>query len=385
MSITINSKTPKAITIGGKAVKSLSINGDVVWQKDMNYFYIEDKSNAANSVTFTKTGDVEEWVSLEYSTDKSTWSSYTIGTAIPLEANGKVYLRGNNSRFSTSSGGEITYHSFSSTGNIHAGGDALSLLSDDITPISFGGSNARAFEDLFLNCTTLVSVDAGLFDSITLDDNSTSATYVFSETFRGCSNLGNVPDMSGVTLAPQQSLQNMFRDCTAITDASNLLQNLVRVTGNYSFSSMFNGCTSLVIPPNFNGITSTANCNGTFRAVFQGCSAMTVAPSFNSLTVVYDRTFANTFVGCSSLTTAPDLSGITSVYTQSFQNTYYNCSSLATVYTPNISTWDTSVFDSWLFGVANSGNLEVPNGALAALIPTNSSSGCPTGWTVANL
>lgn len=72
---TIGGKTVEDIQIGGKTVQSIYDNTHSVllWEKsaEPDYFYFEDRSGAANSVTLAATLSGEEWVTLEQSLDGS--------------------------------------------------------------------------------------------------------------------------------------------------------------------------------------------------------------------------------------------------------------------------------------------------------------------------
>lgn len=318
MSLLINSKAPKAITIGGKAVKSLSINGDVVWKNGPDYFYFEDRSGAANTISCTKTGSETEWLSLEYSTDKETWTSWDLTQSISLAANSKVYLRGNNTAFMVSAG---NFHSFSSTGNVYAGGTVRSLF-DKTVPDTINAVQ-RMCGCMFYGMTHLVGINANLFKGI---NNNSNAGHIFNSTFYNCSSLLNVPDLSDF---------------------------------------------------NANGAVQV------FRSMFQNCTSLTSAPDLSHVTSVATSGMYQMFRNCISLVTPPDLSSITSVGNTSMYQMLSGCTSLATAYAPTV-TWDTNKTDSWLDGVAASGTLYA-DASIASTIPTDNASGCPTGWTVVNL
>lgn len=98
------------------------------------------------------------------------------------------------------------------------------------------------------------------------------------------------------------------------------------------------------------------------------------------ITSVNSRGFENVFALCSALTTAPDFSSITSV-TNGFDYAMYSCTHLTNVTAPNISTWDTSDFNSWLAasGTGATGT-KIFNAPTGLEIPTGIS-GIPTGWT----
>lgn len=56
----------------------------------------------------------------------------------------------------------------------------------------------------------------------------------------------------------------------------------------------------------------------------------------------------------------------------------YKSPSLTEVYAPNVSTWDRNKSENWLAGVAPTGVVYKPS---TLDIPTNDSSGIPSGWT----
>lgn len=330
MSLVIDEKNVTAISMDNKeVVKIEDENGNVMWEKELpNYFYFEDRSGAANTIScpllFTDPDHtVSEWVDMEYSTDKVTWTSWDLTQPLSLEANGKVYLRASGGSLckNAGSGAYQAYHTFSSTGNVYCGGNIAFLLTKEGDRTNLG--SGREFQFSFKDMTTLVGVDADLCYTIT----GLSGTYSFRSTWEGCTNLANVPNFAGITLATQQSFASSFRYCSSLTDVSNFMPNLTATSGNNVFNSCFRDCTSL---------TSTNNMLG----------------------LVYDsgsNVYSNMFNGCTSLNVA---------------------------YAPNCTTWNTSVFSEWLYDVAASGTLYVYTQELADLIPTNSTSGCPSGWSI---
>lgn len=56
----------------------------------------------------------------------------------------------------------------------------------------------------------------------------------------------------------------------------------------------------------------------------------------------------------------------------------YSCQNLTEAYAPNVSTWDTSKTDSWLSGGSPTGVVYKPS---TLDIPTDTTSGIPSGWT----
>ena len=116
--------------------------------------------------------------------------------------------------------------------------------------------------------------------------------------------------------------------------------------------------------------------------MFYNCEALTQAPALSATTLV-KSCYESMFYNCEALTTAPVLPATTLV-ANCYKYMFYDCSSLnaVTCLATYISA-DDCTYD-WLSGVASSGTLTVPNG-MEDNWTKNSSSGYPTGWTIAEL
>ena len=300
---TIGGKTVKDVTIGNKQVKSIYDNTHQVllWEKaEPNYFYFEDRSGAANSISIAKTGDQAEWLSLEYSTDKETWNTWDFSQSISLAANGKVYLRGNNTKFSVSSG---NYHNFSSTGNAYAGGSVRSLFNKNVPQII--DSSATMFGFMFNGMTTLVGVDTNLFAGINYGSSGSwrDTTNMFYRTFSGCSSLVTPPDLSGIGYVKGSTFRETFNQCTSLTTAAAM---------------------------NVTDIDTSATNH--FRSAYFQCYALVDAsPMRVSFATASQYTFYQTFMGDNNLVTPPDLTSITTLGNQSMYRCFYSCTSLTSL------------------------------------------------------
>ena len=104
--------------------------------EEPNWFYFEDASGSANTLSLVKLDTSAPDVTLQYSYDGNTWTTWgtTSTTALTLNipANSKVYLRGTNKAFGNSYG---YYNKFSSTGNVNCGGVISSLLTNTEEPL----------------------------------------------------------------------------------------------------------------------------------------------------------------------------------------------------------------------------------------------------------
>ena len=79
-----------------------------------------------------------------------------------------------------------------------------------------------------------------------------------------------------------------------------------------------------------------------------------------------------------TITKGVDLRDVTTLGDYALRQMYSFNSNITEVYAPNVSTWDTNKSQSWLAGVASTGVVYKPS---TLDIPTNESSGIPSGWT----
>lgn len=364
--------------IDGQTVKGASINGSdikeirnattqtVLWRKPApNYFYFEDRSGAANSISLTKTGVQDEWLSLEYSTDKETWTSWDFSQNIPLAANGKVYLRGNNAKFSVSSG---NYHYFGSTGNVYAGGSVRSLFNKSVPQTR--DSSATMFGWMFFGMTTLVGIDTNLFAGINYGSSGSwrDTTNMFYRTFSGCSSLVTPPDLSGIGYARDNTFRETFNQCTSLTTTAPL--NIIETMPNAknTFKSMYYQCYALV-----------------------DASPMRVSCNDNNEQLLYQI-----FTGCNHLVTPPDLTGVTVLGKQAIGNGFRACDSLQFLKV-GFTEWDdetdpsTSNYASthaWTYNINTNGVFIAPSAlpkTRNSADNTTKSSFIPYNWSIADL
>lgn len=140
----------------------------------------------ANSTVAMSAVGTAPYVSLEYTTDGSTWSDFIVGTTTVTLANvgDKVWLRAKttNSGMATSNS---NYNRFVMTGKIAASGSIMYLLKND-----------------------------GDLDTI-------PSNWCFFRLFDGCISLTQSPELPATTLA-NSCYQNMFRRCTSLTESPEL-------------------------------------------------------------------------------------------------------------------------------------------------------------------
>ena len=164
-------------------------------------------------------------LSLEYSTDGSTWSDFIVGTTVVTLPNvgDSVLIRAKTTNDRTSTGLSNS-NKFALTGKVAASGSILYLLDKD------GGDPTqtlpeRCFNNLFREQTALTS--APELPSLNL------GPYSYSNMFFSCNSLTGCPVVQATSL-DSLSLANMFNSCSSLSEIK------IAYTGNFS-SSYFSG------------------------------------------------------------------------------------------------------------------------------------------------
>ena len=224
---------------------------------------------------------------LEYSTDKSTWSIWN-GTEI--SSSGKsLYLRG--------------------TGNTRITGSASNLK------FVFTGTNT-----LKISCKGNIEnlLD---YETVSAGEHPTMADYCYKHLFQNCASLATAPELPATTLT-HACYSSMFVNCTSLTAAPELPATEL---ADYCYDSMFQNCISLTTAPALPATTSSMGC---YRYMFYGCTALTTAPALPATTLDEDC-YQAMFQNCTSLTTAPELPA-TKLTNNCYENMFYGCASLTT-------------------------------------------------------
>ena len=225
---------------------------------DTNDYLCFTASQANSTVRLDKFG-TPSTISLEYSTDKKTWTEYTwndkTGATITLTNVGdSVWWRGDNTAFSLDMNN--AYY-FIMSGSIEASGNVMSLI--DKTCKSVTIPTAYCFPMLFSLCSSLTT--APKLPATTL------ANWCYFGMFNACSSLTTAPELPATTLA------------------------------EYCYFLMFKGCTSLTKAPDLPATTMIEHC---YDAMFQGCTSLTKAPELPSTTLA-NLCYQNMFKGCTNI------------------------------------------------------------------------------------
>lgn len=396
-----------------------------------------EAKTAGATVTFAAASGV----SLEYSTDGSSWSDYSSPITL-ANVGDKVYFRGDNTYMSTSS----TNSRFSCSKNCYIYGNIMSLLSRNNYATTTTLTSTYTFRKLFYNNTMIFSHPTKklALPATTLTNNCyqtmfqgctrissapelpatslTNSCYYYM--FDGCSGLTSTPTLPATTLA-NNCYQYMFRGCTGLTTTPSLpatmLTNscyqsmfqgctgLISITSlpattvdEYCYDNMFQGCTSLTYVPDLPATTLATNC---YSNMFDGCTSLTVAPKLPatslasscyismfhgctnltsaptlSATILAGSCYEKMFQDCINLTTAPDLPAPTLV-TSCYSSMFNGCSSLNRIKCLATNITATNCTKNWLLSVSTTGTFSKSKKTTDW---STGSNGIPNGWTVVN-
>ena len=215
-----------------------------------------------------------------------------------------------------------------------------------------------------ITTTTSIAVNAG--DKVQFYGNGT-ATQVYGDSpevkIQGdgagftCKAYGNIMSLldeenfATKTDLPDQKyvFYGLFRDNTALTDASGLLLPATTLT-DACYQNMFYGCTALTAAP---ALPATTLADACYYQMFRDCTALTAAPALPATTLA-ESCYFFMFRGCTNL------SSVTCLATEGINQ-------------------DKSTIN-WLYGVAASGTFTAATGA----IWPEGVNGIPSGWTRVN-
>ena len=248
------------------------------------HFYIKE-----GTATLTPTYRIT-YATLQYSYNKTDWTTVQINESIELVPDKKVYFKGVIS--GTNTDGKII--NFKASGSpLYAGGSIMSLQdgNPDETTIKY----PYEFKFLFLGCNTLVTPPE--LTATTLSDSC----YYFI--FSNCTSLTTAPELPAKTLS-DSCYRGMFNDCTSLVKAPELP---VTTLTNYCYQDMFSNCTSLINAPALPATTLTGYC---YANMFYNCTSLVTAPELPATTLA-NNCYEYMFNYCESLVTAPELSATT--------------------------------------------------------------------------
>ena len=210
------------IFVGALNATEAYFGTEKIWEKSeppANPWLCFTAEEANSTVAMAANGSAPA-VSLEYSTDGSTWSPFVVGTTTVTLANigDKVYVRATSVGNPWMGISTSNYNKFVMTGKIAASGNVDTLLDQN--------------------------------------GNATLASYCYNYLFYGCTSLTTAPALPATTLA-DHCYESMFNGCTSLTTAAALPATTL---AGSCYRNMFYGCSSLTTAPELPATTLADNC-----------------------------------------------------------------------------------------------------------------------------
>ncbi|MEE3439927.1 hypothetical protein [Ruminococcus sp.] len=312
------------------------------------YFYVENLTNSANTLTIKKSNSSNSpTITVYYSTDQTTWTSMgstsTTGITYSIPANSKVYLKATAANWAKKVNYSTYANMMSCSSSFAVGGNIMSLIKGDSFSSDYSFTAEYALYNLFYGSTNLMNIDKLVLPSKLLQN------YCYFQMFHSCTGLTSIPSnlLPATTLA-QYCYGSMFSGCSGLTSIpSNLLP--ATTLGVNCYALMFLNCTSLTTVPE-DLLPATTLANNCYYGMFQN-TRITKSPELPATTLTQ---------GC-------------------YRQMFYDCSSLNEI---TCSANDISASNctySWTKNVSSSGTFHKKGTANWTL---NSVDGVPTGWTV---
>ena len=265
-------------------------------------------------LTFYRLDDIgDSYVSLgpnalsniEYSTDKTTWKTYTSKQKIKLGKGEYVQFKCNRAEPTSN---DNKFYTDGGLYNLYGKDTSIKSLNKD-----------KTFKRVF-SCLNIV--DASNF---TLDcDYSGSIVNKYQSSFSYCILLTELPKLSKNNYS---SFAYMFQGCTSLKRIpNNYLQNSSKLYDN-CYSHMFDGCTGLTTLPS-GLLPATTLASSCYQYMFNGCTGLTTLPSgLLPATTLASSCYNSMFYGCTSLTTIPNLPA-TTLASSCYQYMFNGCTGL---------------------------------------------------------
>ena len=229
--------------VGGGVITATTLNGNRIsypYNVSMvtpippasrDYFYIQDISGLANTLTIAKNNAGAPDIEVFYSTDQQTWTSMgttdTTGITATIPANGKLYLKATTNAWTV----RDYFNSLKWDENCNVGGNILSLIFGDNfeSGILDADTNISAFKRLFNSNKKIISAE-----SLTLPERVSKEC--FFNCFYGCSNLITPPVLRAEVLE-SQCYREMFNSCTALTSITTYANDISAQYCTYAWTN----------------------------------------------------------------------------------------------------------------------------------------------------
>ena len=316
-------------------------------------------------LTFYRLDDIgDSYVSLgpnalsniEYSTDKTTWKTYTSKQKIKLGKGEYVQFKCNRAEPTSN---DNKFYTDGGLYNLYGKDTSIKSLNKD-----------KTFKRVF-SCLNIV--DASNF---TLDcDYSGSIVNKYQSSFSYCILLTELPKLSKNNYS---SFAYMFQGCTSLKRIpNNYLQNSSKLYDN-CYSHMFDGCTGLTTLPS-GLLPATTLASACYNSMFYGCTSLTTIPNLPATTLA-SSCYQYMFNGCTGLVETPGgwILKAQTTATYSCYAMFYGCSKLQKIAVSYSGIITASHWSSFLYNVSKKGTFYYSKNQTKE----NIQSIVPSGWTL---
>ena len=354
---------------------------------DNDYFWIKNESSLPTEIELYIIGDSSVYYNenvISCSKDKVNWENTrnTLGIRIELEPFQKLFLRSSGG-FSK---GENSYIMIIGSSIFSMGGPIASLIDytnmENVTSVPdwcFNNLCSRwtTFSDS-LQQKNLIDISQIDFGNITtIGEGSFYQAFYVTDYFGGFSYIKTLPDFSKITTIGRRGMYKMFQGTPTLTGKVDM-SNLTSIEEEGLYGAF--GYTKLTEAPDFSSLTTIGN--GGLKFAFKYDYHMKGQPLMSNVTTIGNYGMDGCFSCNENLTKGADLSSCTQIGSYALQQCYHQCFRLEEVTAPNIDSWYSYFFDSWLYRagefVTGTKTFNAPTGLE---ILTDTSSGIPSGWT----
>ena len=294
---------------------------------------------------------------IQYSTDGSTWETYTDET-IKLTKGQYVQFKGVITQYAQSN----HFSTFILKNGLFNLYGNLTSLDNYISTFNGGYKYNHIFENT--NVYDCSKLNTGI--------KSQTGSKVFEYMFNGCIHLIKAPELPSTTLG-QNCYQYMFSGCTSLTTIPDLPTTTL---ADHCYSQMFYGCSSLTTVPELPATTLAYFC---YAGMFSGCTSLTTIPNLPATTLA-NYCYFKMFQGCTSLVETPEgwYLPAQKINQKSCGSMFYGCSKLQKMAVSYSGTITSYYWEDFLYNVSNTGTFYYSKNQTKE----NIKSIVPSGWTL---
>ena len=296
---------------------------------------------------------------IEYSTDKTTWKTYTSKQKIKLGKGEYVqfkYKRGqaktDKNKFYIDGGLYNLYGLVKTLGNIN---------------------RTTYYKYMFSNLPIIDASNLTLGDTNNIYDSSGNCAYMF----QNCILLTGLPKITTKILS-NSCYMCMFQSCVSLKSIPNNYLPTPNEVKDNMYESMFSGCTGLTTLPS-NLLPATTLASYCYQYMFQSCTGLTTLPKLPA-TKLAASCYKYMFQSCTSLVKTPDgwILKAQTTNTQSCYAMFNNCTNLQKIAVAYSGTITASHWSNFLYNVSNTGTFYYSKNQTKE----NIQSIVPSGWTL---